>query len=109
MFCSISNRTWCQMMVAFENIKHIYQCRTPRTLREFSDCFIIVLPILYGPYFAALAKNAPVGLIYVMPTLFSVILVSLDTIQMHLVDSFDRIGEDDVMINSKKFIANLDW
>ncbi len=102
------NQYLSKMMVAFENIKHIYQYRTPRTLRAFSDCFIVVLPILYGPHFAKVAEGVPLVLVYAMPILFSVILVSLDTIQLHLENPFDGIGEDDVMINAEKFIANLE-
>lgn len=41
-----------KMFIAFENIKHIYQYRTPQTLRAFSDFFVTILPPLYGPYFA---------------------------------------------------------
>ena len=46
-------------------------------------------------------------IMYVVPTLFSVLLVSLDNIQEHLENPFDQIGEDDVMINAEKFGARL--
>ena len=45
------------MMVAFESVKHIYQYRTPVSLRAYSDFFIVVLPIAYGPYFAGIAVD----------------------------------------------------
>jgi hypothetical protein len=105
--CSRCNQYVSKMVVSFENIKHIYQYRTPRTLRAFSDFFIIVLPILYGPYFAFEAAAYASGLTYVMPVLFAVILVGLDNIQHHLEDPFDQIGEDDVAINAEKFIGLL--
>jgi len=95
------------MMTAFESIKHVYQYRTPRTLRAFSDLFIRVLPPLYGPYFAYLAIDLRTGLDYVMPVLFAVILVSLDNIQNHLENPFDQIGEDDVVINVEQFVERL--
>jgi hypothetical protein len=101
------NQYLSKMMFAFEQIKHIYQYRTPRTLRAFSDFFISVLPILYGPYFAYIAADYPTTLIYVMPVLFSLILVSLDNIQAHLENPFDQIGQDDVLINAEKFIDRL--
>jgi hypothetical protein len=101
------NQYLSKMMFAFEQIKHIYQYRTPRTLRAFSDFFITVLPILYGPYFAHIAANYPSTLIYVMPVLFSLILVSLDNIQAHLENPFDQIGQDDVLINAEKFMDRL--
>jgi len=101
------NQYLSKMLLAFEQIKHIYQYRTPRTLRAFSDFFITVLPPLYGPYFAYVAKDFSSGLAYVMPVLFALILVSLDNIQEHLENPFDQIGQDDVMINAEKFMDRL--
>jgi len=101
------NQYLSKMVLAFEQIKHVYQYRTPRTLRAFSDFFITVLPPLYGPYFAYLARDFSNGLVYVMPVLFAVILVSLDNIQSHLENPFDQIGQDDVMINAEKFTERL--
>ena len=101
------NQYLSKMVLAFEQIKHIYQYRTPRTLRAFSDFFITVLPPLYGPYFAYVAGDFSNGLVYVMPALFAFILVSLDSIQGHLENPFDQIGQDDVMINAEKFMHRL--
>lgn len=101
------NQYLSKMVVAFENIKHIYQYRTPRTLRSFSDVFITLLPPLYGPYFAYIAQDFSSSLTYVMPLLFTFILVSLDNIQEHLENPFDQVGEDDVQINAEKFVASL--
>ncbi len=95
------------MIVAFEDVKHIYQYRTPRTLSSFSDFFVTILPIVYGPYFAAIAQDFSKGLAYVMPVLFTTILVSLDNIQEHLENPFDQIGEDDIIINAEKFVERL--
>ena len=106
--CSRCNQFVSKMLIAFEDIKHIYQYRTPRTLRAFSSFFVSVLPVLYGPYFAAKAEGYASGLAYVMPILFTVVLVSLDNIQEHLENPFDQIGEDDIVINAEKFIARLD-
>lgn len=101
------NQYLSKMMFAFEQIKHIYQYRTPRTLRAFSDFFITVLPPLYGPYFAYIARDFPQSLTYIMPVLFALILVSLDNIQSHLENPFDQIGQDDVLINAEKFMDRL--
>lgn len=102
------NQFLSKMVVAFENIKHIYQYRTPRTLRAYSRVFITILPILYGPYFAAIGKDYSVTwLTYVMPVLLTVVLTSLDNIQEHLENPFDQIGEDDVVINVEKFVSRL--
>ena len=101
------NQFLSKMIIAFEDVKHIYQYRTPRTLSAFSDFFVTVLPILYGPYFAAISQEYSGGLEYVMPILFTAILVSLDNIQAHLENPFDQIGEDDIAINAEKFVQRL--
>ena len=101
------NQYLSKMLLAFEQIKHIYQYRTPRTLRAFSDFFIKLLPPLYGPYFAHIALDFSPALTYVMPVLFALVLVSLDNIQEHLENPFDQVGQDDVMINAEKFVDRL--
>jgi predicted membrane chloride channel (bestrophin family) len=105
---SRSNQFLSKMMISFERIKHIYQYRTPRTLRTYSDIFIVILPIIYGPHFAENATNFSFGLQFAVPVLFSVILVALDNIQSHLENPFDQQGEDDVYISVDKYIRNLD-
>lgn len=105
---SRSNQFLSKMMISFEWIKHIYQYRTPRTLRTYSDIFIVILPIVYGSYFAKNTTNFSFGLQYAVPILFSVILVASDNIQSHLENPFDQQGEDDIIINVDKFIRNLD-
>ena len=102
------NQFLSKMIVAFENVKHIYQYRTPRTLRTYSRVFICLLPVLYGPYFAEISKDFAPQLIYVMPVLFTLVLVSLDNIQNHLENPFDQIGEDDITINAEKFSKALE-
>jgi len=101
------NQYLSKMFVAFERLKHIYQYRTPRTLHTFSDFFITILPPLYGPYFAHIAQDYYFGLAYVMPVLFSFVLVSLYNIQSHLENPFDKVGEDDITISVDKFIGRL--
>jgi len=88
--CSRTNQYLQKMMVSFESIKHIYQYRTPRTLRAFSSLFIKVLPVVYGPYFAFKAEEMSWGLEFVIPILLTMILVSLDNIQEHLENPFDQ-------------------
>jgi len=101
------NQYMSKMLLGFEQIKHIYQYRTPRTLRAFSDFFIKIMPPLYGPYFAYIAIDFSPSLTYVMPVLFALVLVSLDNIQEHLENPFDQIGQDDVLINAEKFVDRL--
>lgn len=105
---SRANQYLSKMLDSFESMKHIYQYRTPITLRAYSKIFTYTLPIVYGPYFANLATDFPAGLFFVVPLLFSIILVSLDNIQDHLENPFDMVGEDDVVINEEKFTRWLD-
>jgi predicted membrane chloride channel (bestrophin family) len=101
------NQYLSKMLVAFEQTKHVYQYRTPRTLRAFSDAFITLLPPLYGPYFAFLATEFTPQLTYLMPVLFALVLAALDNIQEQLENPFDQVGQDDVMINAEKFADRL--
>ncbi len=106
--CSRINQYVSRIITAFENIRHIYEYRTPRTLRAFSNFFIPSLTVLYGPYFAYQAVQFDARLFFVMPVLFALILVGLSNIQDHLENPFDQIGEDDVAINPDRYIATLD-
>ncbi|UCE36929.1 MAG: hypothetical protein JSW00_15750 [Thermoplasmata archaeon] len=105
---SRTNQFLSKMLESFESMKHIYQYRTPITLRAYSKIFTYILPIFYGPYFANLSRDIPLAMFFVMPVLFSIILVSLDNIQDHLENPFDMVGEDDVVINERKFTRWLD-
>jgi len=96
-----------KMLIAFEDAKHIFQYSTPRSLRTFSSIFITLLPVLYGPYFAHEAAQYSEYVTYVMPVLFSFVLVSLSNIQSHLENPFDGVGEDDITINVEQYISNL--
>ena len=101
------NQFLSKMMVAFESMKHIYQYRTPRTLRIYSKLFIYILPVIYAPYFAHISMEYTVGLEYIMPILFSIIFVSLDNIQDHLENPYDLHGEDDITMNAEKYGSTL--
>jgi hypothetical protein len=89
-----------KVIIAFDNMKIIHNYRTPVTLRTYSKVFIYVFPIIYGPYFASTFHEYSAQLEYVMPVLYSFILVSLDNIQDHLENPFDEIGEDDIVIDA---------
>jgi predicted membrane chloride channel (bestrophin family) len=91
-----------KMIIAFDNLKVIYLYRTPVTLRAYSKVFIYVFPIIYGPYFASLDQDISTRLEYVMPVLYSFILVSLDNIQDHLENPFDQVGEDDIQFDAEE-------
>jgi predicted membrane chloride channel (bestrophin family) len=105
---SRTNQYASKMLESFEGMKHIYEYHTPITLRAYSKIFTYLLPILYGPYFAKFAQGIPIYFFFILPVLFSIILVSLDNIQDHLENPFDMVGEDDVVIHEEKFINWLD-
>ncbi|MCB1671260.1 MAG: hypothetical protein R3F41_13660 [Gammaproteobacteria bacterium] len=97
-----------EMILAFESIKHIYQYRTPVTLKMFGDFFVVLVPVLYGPYFAYSGQEYTSGLLYVMPVLFSIVLTALVNIRTQLENPFDQFGEDDVVFNTRRFISTLE-
>lgn len=99
------NQYISKMIIAFDNLKIIQMYRTPITLRAYSKVFIYVFPIIYGPYFASSFNDYSTNLGYVMPILYSFILVSLDNIQDHLENPFDEVGEDDIRIEEKEIVA----
>jgi len=102
------NQYVSKMIIAFDNLKVIHTYRTPVTLRAYSKVFIYVFPVLYGPYFASTFKDYTADLEYVMPVLYSFILVSLDNIQDHLEHPFDEIGEDDIRIDEKEITMHME-
>ena len=93
---------------AVENMKVIFYYRTPITLRAYSRIFIYSFPILYGPYFVFVSEHYSHGLEYMMPIVFSFILVSLDNIQDHLENPFDQVGEDDIKFDVEEFSKMMD-
>ncbi|CAN5406161.1 hypothetical protein BH10BAC4_BH10BAC4_01000 [soil metagenome] len=97
-----------KMIIAFDNLKIIFVYRTPVTLRAYSKVFIYIFPIIYGPYFASTFHDYSADLEYVMPVLYSFILVSLDNIQDHLENPFDQVGEDDIEIDADETSRLLD-
>ena len=95
-------------MATFFSTDRSLLAASSRTLRAFSTVFICLLPILYGPYFAAAAADYAPQVSYAMPVLFSLVLVSLHNIQNHLENPFDGVGEDDISINVEAFLRRLD-
>jgi hypothetical protein len=93
------------MIVALNTMKNIFYYRTPITLRAYYRLFIYIFAILYGPYFAQLKHTYE--LMYVMPILYSAILVSLDNIQEHLENPYDEIGEDDIKIDVQSHLNRM--
>lgn len=102
------NQYVSKMIIAFDNLQVVHTYRTPVTLRAYSKVFIYIFPIIYGPYFASTFADFSANLEYVMPILYSFILVSLDNIQDHLEHPFDEIGEDDIKIDERAVTSYMD-
>ena len=96
-----------KLAVALEGMKVILHYRTPITLRAYSKVFIYSFPILYGPTFEFMAEQYSYNLKFMMPIMFSFILVSLDNIQDHLENPFDQVGEDDIKFDVEDFSKML--
>jgi hypothetical protein len=102
------NQYMSKMIIAFDNLLVVHTYRTPVTLRAYSKVFIYIFPIIYGPYFASTFNDFSANLEYVMPVLYSFILVSLDNIQDHLEHPFDEIGEDDIKIDENEVTTYME-
>lgn len=102
------NQYISKMIIAFDNLMIVHTYRTPITLRAYSKVFIYIFPIIYGPYFASTFDEFSANLGYVMPVLYSFILVSLDNIQDHLEHPFDEIGEDDIRIDEQEITGMME-
>ena len=94
--------------MCFEEMKLIIHYPTPITLRAYSKIFIFTFPIIYGPFFAHTFRDYSAGLSYVLPILYSFVLVSLDNIQEHLENPYDQLGEDDIRIEVKEYMELFD-
>ncbi len=93
---SRSNQFVSKMAIDFEKMNNILNYRTPLSLRAYSQVFLNGFPIIFGPYFAQLAKDHYMAVGYVVAAAYSLVLVSLDNIQEDLEDPFDQMGTDDV-------------
>ncbi len=102
------NQYVSKMIIAFDNLQVVHTYRTPVTLRAYSKVFIYIFPVIYGPYFASTFGDFSANLEYVMPILYSFILVSLDNIQDHLEHPFDEIGEDDIRIDENAITSYME-
>ncbi|MDA1121902.1 MAG: hypothetical protein O2887_15675 [Bacteroidetes bacterium] len=92
---------------AVESMKVVLHYRTPVTLRAYSTVFMYSFPVLYAPYFAYEAQDYYPSLVYMIPIMYSFVLISLDNIQNHLENPFDQIGEDDIKFDVEQFAERM--
>ncbi len=92
------------LIVDYENLKTIREYRTPITLKTYSRAFIYTFPVVFSPFFASTIGVFSFPIItYLIPLVYSFILISLINIQDHMEDPFDGIGEDDIKIEPERF------
>jgi hypothetical protein len=105
---SRANQYVSKIIIAFDSLRFVCMYRTPFSLRAFSKVFIYSFPILYAPYFAAISKDYSFQLIYIMPILYSLILMSLHSVQENIENPFDGKGNDDIFINIEEELIMLE-
>ncbi len=96
---SRANQYLRQIIIDFERMHNIASYRTPMALRAYSRFFLNLFPLLFGPYFAAIAYPDHPAAGYVVAVVYSLVLVSLDNIQDELENPFDGVGADDLRLN----------
>lgn len=90
------------MIDLFERMRNIYTYRTPLALRAYTQVFLNIFPVLFGPYFAFLSTQYFYASGFLVAILYCVVLTSLDNIQDELENPYDGIGNDDINLNIAK-------
>ncbi|MEE2765018.1 MAG: bestrophin family ion channel [Candidatus Neomarinimicrobiota bacterium] len=93
------NDQHCNMVAEFENIINIKNYRTPNSLRAYTKVFLNFFPVIFGPFFAAVAIEHGMTFGIILAVIYGLVLTSLDNIQEDLEDPFDGIGSDDISLN----------
>ena len=97
---SRANQYLRYLVTDFENIRTVKDYRTSRYVRAYGIIFMNLSPLVLAPFFAQISKdsgNSWSGLL--SAGMFSVIVVSLHHIQLHLEDPYDGDGEDDIFLD----------
>jgi hypothetical protein len=97
-----------KIMTDYERLKSVLLYRTPYSLRSFTLFFNYSFPLFCAPYFGYyLTKysNEPYyQLYYLLPVLYSCILVSLSNIQDQLENPFDMDSDDDLRLDENELV-----
>ncbi len=95
-----------KIITDYERLKCVLIYRTPYSLRSFTLFFNYSFPLFCAPYFGYyLTKysNEPYyELYYLLPVLYSCILVSLSNIQDQLENPFDMDSDDDLRLDENE-------
>jgi hypothetical protein len=100
-----------KIMQDYERLRSILIYRTPYILRTFTLFFNYSFPIFCAPYFAyyvsKYSNESYYQLYYLLPILYSCILVSLSNIQDQLENPFDQDSDEDVQMDEQELIDSL--
>ncbi len=99
---SRTNQYLREMMEHFEKMRNIFVYRTPVSLRAYTQVFLNIFPVIFGPYFAYLSSHYFAASGYLVALLYGIVLTSLDNIQDSLENPYDGIGEDDVNLDIRE-------
>ena len=78
------------------------------SLRAFARIFILILPILYGPYYAELANATNIGFSSAFSVAISMALQGLFTMRMGLEDPFVQLSESPDAVDVDRELADLE-
>lgn len=97
----------------FEELSRVKEYKTPHAFRSLARIYILLMPIIYSPYFLHVTKetNFLFGLFFNIITVIGI--SGIFNIYQALEDSFDEEGLDDIHITTeltqlKNFIELLD-
>lgn len=96
---SRANQYLNKMLSNFEQMRTVLNYRTPVSLRAYSNIFLNLFPIIFAPYFAYITSDSSYFIGLSVAFLYSIVLVSLNSIQIHLENPYDGIGLDDISLD----------
>lgn len=104
---ALANSFLRNMMVDFEQMKSIHVYRTPSSLLQFLKCFLVLIPIVYGPIYANIAhESGSVAYGIFLAVLFAVVLTALDNTQDVLENPYDGLSPDDIQFRQPTAILH---
>ena len=95
------------IITEFECMRNIFIYRTPNSLRAYTQVFLNIFPIIFGPYFAYLSTEFFYSSGYFVSVLYCLVLVCLNNIQNNIENPYDGIGLDDINLNIAEEYAEV--
>ena len=93
---------------SYECFSTISDDRTPKALRAYSRVSLNLFPILFAPYFASLCMEL-FFMGYLIPILYSLVLMMLNNVLDNVENPFDNQGLDDIDLDlENRFIRSIE-